>query len=325
MLNFYFRYLILAKDSHVEVYSSSTSSLVRSLDIGYRSHISAYSLSTVNPSILFVSTFSGTIYKWDWTEGKNLGRWDVSSRITVLATAATPNADQDIVYTVDQPEQRGEWMVTAHKLMAGKQVSGSEPSTLCRSQEPITGLKVMEGGNTVVATSGQRLMIGQRNDSNQTSFATTTYTWREVTLSEYITCFDPRLLVTTTQSQSAGAEKLQNRNSASKSSVDIVVANSKGEIYIYRDLFDLLIQRERPNKAGKAASLAASLQHWHREAVSTVKWSLDGNIFTIAYSKLRNLYLSRQLHHLWWRGDSYCVVAAGHRRQAVPSSSVVSY
>lgn len=251
---------------------------MRSLAIGYRSPISAYSLSTTNPNILFVSTFAGTIYKWDWIEGKKLARWDVSSQITRLATAAMPNADEDTVYTIDKSDKKCKWMVTAHKLMAGNQASGTELSTLCKSQEPITGLQVLEGGRILVATSGKRLMIGLRKDLNQTSLATTTYTWRETILPEYITCFDVRLPVPPTQLLSAGSETLKNRNVASKSSVDIVVGNVKGEIYIYKDLVSILTQRERPDRLGNPAAFAASLQHWHREAVSTVKWSRDGKV-----------------------------------------------
>lgn len=266
----------MGKESHIEVYSSSTSSLVRSLAIGYRSPITAYSLSTANPNILFVSTFAGTIYKWDWIEGKKLARWDISSQITGLAVAAMPDADEDTVYTIDKSDKRGKWMVTAHKLVAGNQGSGSELSILCKSQEPITGLKVLERGRTLIATSGKRLMIGLRNDLHQTPLASITYTWREITLPEYITCFDAHLPVTSTELHSAGSEKLKNRNVVSNPSVNIVVGNTKGELYIYKDLLDILTQRERVDKAGKAAGLTASLQHWHREAVSTVKWSRDG-------------------------------------------------
>lgn len=266
----------MAKETLVEVYSTLSSSLVRSLAIGYRSPISAYSLSTVNPHILFVSTFAGTIHKLDWSEGKKLARWDVSSQITGLATGVMPNADEDIVYTIDKSDRSGKWMITAHKLMAGTQASKSELCTLCRSQEPITGLKVMEGGRTLIATAGKRLMVGLRNDPHQTPLAKTTYTWREITLPEYITCFDARFPVDTTQMQSAGPEKAKNRKVASRFSVNVVVGNSKGEIYIYKDLLDTLTERERRDKGGKATGLAASLHHWHREAVRTVKWSRDG-------------------------------------------------
>jgi len=322
LLNIYDRYLILAKESHIEVYSSSTSSLVRSLAIGYHSPISSCSLSTANPNILFVSTFAGTIYKWDWVEGKKIARWDVSSEITRLATAAMPNADEDTVYTIDKSDKRGKWMITAHKLMAGNQAPGSELSTLCKSQEPITGIKVMDGGMILVATCGKRLMIGLKNELHQTSLATTTYTWRETMLPEYITCFDVRL---PNSSVPLRSEKLNSRNVGSKSSVDIVVGNIKGEIYILKDFLCILMQRERPDKAGKPASLAAPLQHWHREAISTVKWSRDGKI---PWSHLRNhidLLVSRQLYYLWWCRDRSGVVAARHWRKAVSSPSIVSY
>ena len=248
--------------------------------MGYRSPISASSLSQVNPHILYVSTFAGTIYRFDWTEGKRLARWDVSSQITGLATAASPDADEDIVYTIDRSERRGNWMLTAHKLMAGNKASSSELSTLCRSQEPITGLKGLEGGRYLVVTFGKRLMIGQRNESYQAAFATTTYTWREITVPERITCFDARLPDHPAPQQSTGL-KPKSLGVASKSAVDIVVGNAKGEIYIYQNLLDQLIRRERSDRAGKAASLAGSLQHWHREAVSTVKWSLDGKVLNI--------------------------------------------
>ncbi|KAI9872810.1 MAG: hypothetical protein M1830_001174, partial [Pleopsidium flavum] len=73
------------------------------------------------------------------------------------------------------------------------------------------------------------------------------------------------------------SEKPKSRKPSSQSSIDIVAGGVKGGIYIYRDLLERLIQKERLAQTGRALDLSASLHHWHREAVSTVKWSLDGN------------------------------------------------
>lgn len=268
-------YLLLAKESNVEIYSTSTSLLVRLLAIGYHSSISGYAFSTTHHNILYVSTFSGLIYKWNWIEGKKIARWDISSQIANLGTAASTmtESDEDIVYTIDK---KGKWTITAHKLMAGDQASKTQLVTLYRSPQPISGLRVVEGGRALIATSENLLMIGVINGSDRTSLISTTYVWRQVTLPEWITCFDVRVAFNAVQSIGANSEKLKSRNSSFRSSIEIVAGGAKGEIYIYKDLLEKLIQKERLDKTGRAVDLAASLQHWHREAVSTVKWSLDG-------------------------------------------------
>lgn len=276
----------------------------------------------MNSQILYVSTFSGSIYKWDWVEGKKLARWNVSSQIINLATAASTNSgsDEDIVYTVDK---KGKWMITAHKLLAGDKASKTELITLYRSQQSISGLKVVEGGQTLIATSGNRLILGARNSSVQESLTSTTYVWREVALAEWITSFDVRVPVKEDDSAGVNLDKLKSRGAVPRSSIDIVAGGAKGAIYIYTDILDKLIQKERPNKNGKVVDLTASIQHWHREAVSTVKWSLDGTL-SRRKSLLHLAHVSvRQLPHLWRLRDRPRVVAARYWKEAIPASSIV--
>ncbi len=270
------RYLLLAKESQIEIYATSTSTLVRSMSVGYQNSISGFSFSTANPNILFLSTFSGAIWKLDWIEARKLASWEVSSRITGLATAQSTSVEDDVVFTIETNDKRGRWMITAHKLNTTSGASEPERSTLYESRQPISGLRVMEGGRTLLATSGNHLMMGVRSDTDSKFMASVTYTWREVLVTERITCFDVRVATNLPQSGSTTLEKVKHPKSSPQSSFDIVVGNVKGEVYIYRDFLDRLIEKEGAVEAGKSVDIAGSLHHWHRQAVKTVKWSLDG-------------------------------------------------
>ncbi|KZF21962.1 WD40 repeat-like protein [Xylona heveae TC161] len=266
------KYLFVANETAVHIYSTATSLLVRALVIGGTTVVTGYALSPTKPNTLYVSTLSGLIYHWDWVEGEKLGRWEIGSDIFGLAVAPMPSQPhQDIVYTVDKKQK---WMLTAHKLMSGIEASKTELATLYRSTNPITSLRIVQGGRVIVATSGDRLLVGFSEAFQSPSLQELSYVFREISSSEWITCIDIR---ESSGERQSGGKKAKSQQGNRAPSVDIVVGGLQGAIFVHEDLLNKMIQMERPSTGRETFKITPRKLHWHREAVNTVKFSLDGN------------------------------------------------
>ena len=156
-------------------------------------------------------------------------------------------------------------MITAHRLPDD---GPSEVKTLLRSPDPITFFQVVGAGKVILASSGQLLLLGRLNETTSPKMKDTAYTWREIRCAEWITCLDIRVEVET---------KMQRKGSKStpmtNPQVDVVVGGLQGVIFVYQDLLNNLISKERHKNA---KNIGARKLHWHRNAVCAVKWSRDG-------------------------------------------------
>ncbi|KAI9817089.1 MAG: hypothetical protein M1827_001201 [Pycnora praestabilis] len=273
------KYLILAYTSAICIYSNATSLLVRSLPVSSSnskaSKITAYVLSAIDPNKLYVSTAQGLVYLWDWVEGKKLGRWDLNSQIGGMTVSSMVIAGNtfDIVYTNERKHDR--WRVTAHKLMSGTEAADTESRSIYDTRKPLSLLKVLPESNVIVATSGQRLLVGASNSSTITSLGKLKFVWREIVSSEQITCMD----VKGTPRKSVGGKvaKANGLGHQDGPVIDVAVGGAKGIIYLHEDLLNKLTQNERQSQSKGGLKMAPRQMHWHREGVSTLKWSLDGN------------------------------------------------
>ena len=265
-----YRYLLLAYDPAIYVYSTSTSLLVRRLRASRMDSITGFTFSPQNPNHLYVSTRSGMIEKWDWIEGVKLEYWNTSSPMHSIV-ASKPSADDeinDLVYTIDRKGD-GPWMITAHRLLGGSDAANTDLVTLRKYPEPLTSLRVYEGGRVIVATSGSCLMIGTTEKPNATPLRNVSYTWREVQCPEWITSIDVQI-----KHVGKGAKKTKQGKSTFQGAVHIVLGGLKGAIFMYEDLLRTLVEAER--HSNKAANITSQRKHWHRNAVLSVKWSADG-------------------------------------------------
>lgn len=289
------RHLLLAYDASIHVYSTSTSLLIRKLTVTKSEFIVGFVLSSTDVNLLYVATNSGSIHKYDWHKGKHLGRWDISSQIFNLAgsdSAPTP-AERDIIYTVDK---KGQWMITAHRLSGKTDASKTELRTLLKSSEPVTALKVLAGGKIIVASSGPRLIIGSSDLTGPASLNDLSYVWREILCPEWITSLDARIPSDTSQALGSGATGA-NPSKSREATVDIVVGDLKGSIFVYEDVLGKLIRKERRGKSVTGQDLTPQRLHWHRNGVATTKWSLDGVYRALAEWVAANMY--RQLRDIW--------------------------
>ncbi len=67
----------------------------------------------------------------------------------------------------------------------------------------------------------------------------------------------------------------QAKKNATTLVVDLVIGDVKGVVFVYEDLLAKLIHTQN-TALSSAINIAPRKLHWHRQAVHTAKWSLDG-------------------------------------------------
>lgn len=270
------RFLLVAYGTSISVYSTSTSLLVRQLQIHKNDSISAFAFSSTTQSHLYLSTISGTIEKWDWIEGSRLSHWRISSSIYSLVTAAQDLGDpsSDLVYTMDR-KQHGPWLLSVHRLAAGEDGAKTDVKTLFTNQQALSSVKVLDHGRVIVATSGSELSFGVSDEPAPSPLRDVSYMWYVIECPEYIVSMDVRF---------RPLEKIQKMPNGVRSMAnvtDVVIGGLRGSIHIYEDLLRKIIKRDRRAGKGSSIDLTSRRLHWHRNAVQSVKWSADGKSFSL--------------------------------------------
>ena len=255
----------------IHVYSKATSLLVRKLPVSEGSSICAYTLSSVNADHLYLATSQRLIVLWDWVKGEKLARWETDSQIYSMTTSVSKGSSIDTVYTLERARK---WMVTAHRLRHGTEAASTEIETLFESPERMTDFKVVSGGKFIVITEKRGLTIGKLK-SGGAALKDFQYTWRSFGSKEPITAFDVRC--SEYVPPKASTKGYYPAKIADTESVNILIGDTQGFIYVYEDLLRKLERNEKPRGPNSAANtVVPRILHWHREAVGAVKWSLDG-------------------------------------------------
>lgn len=239
--------------------------------------VTAFALSPSKPNNIFLSTNTGSIEKWDWIEGNRLEYWHISIPIYHLATSSfrsdeTPN---DLVYTVDRKGE-SQWMLTVHRLLGGDEASKTDLGTLIKYRDPLTSVKISENGRIIVLTSGSRLIVGSSEGPDLVSLKDCVYVWRELNCPEWISTMDIR-----TRPFEMPSTKAKGTNLGFDGALDVAIGLLRGQIIIYDDLLNSLVQKENKSKPGKQKGISSQRLHWHRTAVLALKWSKDGTFIII--------------------------------------------
>lgn len=220
-----------------------------------------------------MATESGIIQLWHWLDGQKIHFWNTKCHIHALTTSKIVDNDQssNTVYTVNHKET-GSWSISAHRLGTTEDELNNDAVTLRISKEPISALKIVGDGRVIVATSGVVLTIGISDHSMDSTLSDRSYTWRDVECPDWISCVDVRIVATEDTSK-----KSKGTNEKQVPRVDIVVGGLKGPIHVYDDLLRRLMRSEKVSDKG--TELTSRKKHWHRNAVLSVKWSRDGEIY----------------------------------------------
>lgn len=268
------KYLLLATLKSLQVYATETSLLANTLPVGGSGVVvTAYAISVTKPNQVYVADSTGLITLWEWSAGKKLGRWDIGATVRNMTVILQPGGDDDLVYCHEVSD--GKHIVNVHALRTKEQDSKTELKRVIKSSSAIHSLQVLLQGKYVVIATIDSITIGKRLKTSKTAVQDFEYVWREFQFSKHITTFNTyfRTQQVTEKSKKSGQEQ--------RDVLDLAVGDEIGVIFLFEDILASFAaleknQKSNPNKTDNADSLRPKRLHWHREAVGSVKWSMDG-------------------------------------------------
>ncbi|KAF2203415.1 WD40 repeat-like protein [Delitschia confertaspora ATCC 74209] len=265
--------LFLANSQALQIYSTATSLLSRSLPISASSgRLSAYALSASNPDQLYIATASGLISLWDWNTGAKSARWDIGNRIRQLISVTRPEISHDLLYCHEVTDSQSH-IINVHSLRTGAEASQSELKEILKTKSAVTSVQVLLEGKVILVSTQNTIMIGRPVKQRYTSLKDLAYTWRQFQIPKRVTTLHGYIRPNPTKSADNNPRVI----------IDLAVGDEEGVIHVFEDVLTTFVQLERDLKeAGQngeisAESLKPKLLHWHRDAVGSVKWSQDGN------------------------------------------------
>lgn len=274
------RNIIIATQTSVHIYSTRTSLLVTTLAHDPESIITAYLISPSDASILFTTSRSGIVTVWNWREAKKLHEFEGAPPCRG-ADIALSSEGSVVLYTIEESSRS---CIVARVFGKDSHEIVSR-TTILRHDKAITVLQALPDSNIVIGMTQIGLIIGRAEHIGQMTF-----TWREIKCSEAPTSFAAR----TSQGPVLSGDAKGAKQKAA--TIDVAVGGAKGCIYVYENLAAKLGLTGRSSKAiNEALSPAVRELHWHREAVGTVAWSLDG-MYTV-YRRPASSDKTRKLRH----------------------------
>ncbi|CAG5146352.1 uncharacterized protein ALTATR162_LOCUS1864 [Alternaria atra] len=268
------KYLIVAEPKSLHVYATETSLLANTLAEDDAGVLTAYALSPASPHLVYVAYSLGHIILWNWVVGKKAGRWNIGATVRHMAVIAqSDSSEDDLIYCHEADE--GHHTISVRALRTKRQDTRTELKQVKQvlSAGAVTGIQVLLQGKYVVAATSDSLVVGKRVKANKTALEDFEYVWREFKFSKHITTFS--VYHREQQETSNGKKTPQDQRDV----LDIAVGEETGVILLFEDILASFAAIEKSKKEGmdNAESFRPKRLHWHRDAVGSVKWSLDGN------------------------------------------------
>ncbi|KAF9882978.1 hypothetical protein FE257_004363 [Aspergillus nanangensis] len=253
-------YFFVGLDTAVNVYSVATSRLVHTLRLGPNNSVIGYSLHPTNKDHLYIFTSGGFISQWDWRAAKQIWHCNIGGK-TISADFCPADVDNDMSFRVmslrDRKNGKKEIIIT---YMDGETPSENK---VLETSSPLEHVKCLAHGGVVIAYGACHLVIGIL-DACRSELEPICYTWKEIMLPVNITSLDFRC--------SPEAKSRRQGREQSLGTVDIVLGESGGSILVYHNILKIFEKGTEGEKNWTPRRL-----HWHRDPVSAVRWSRDGN------------------------------------------------
>jgi NET1-associated nuclear protein 1 (U3 small nucleolar RNA-associated protein 17) len=269
------KYLIIAEPKSLHVYATETSLLANTLAEDDAGVLTAYALSPASPHLVYVAYSLGHIILWNWVVGKKAGRWNIGATVRHMAVIAqSDSSEDDLIYCHEADE--GHHTISVRALRTKRQDTRTELKQVKQvlSAGAVTGIQVLLQGKYVVAATSDSLVVGKRVKASKTALEDFEYVWREFKFSKHITTFS--VYHREQQETSNGKKTPQDQRDV----LDIAVGEETGVILLFEDILASFAAIEKSKKEGidNAESFRPKRLHWHRDAVGSVKWSLDGKL-----------------------------------------------
>ena len=269
------RFLLLAHSRTLLVYSTKTSLLVRAMDLDdtLGDFIKTFILDPRDGNRVYVGTSMSRLLLWDWTCGRLLQSWRLQGlrSIESIASCADEEAQSEESYGsvyVGGSGSNGSSGLWRFELLENNLMPRNPPIHEDRAGS-VPCIQVFSAGKIVAAAMGQHLLIGNKRPGGSSESATWG-TFRKYPMSFRLTCMDGYL-----PDGPNPAAKRPNQENESRLG-DIVVGDQHGSLHLFHNSLDW---REGWNREPVISRL-----HWHRSAVKSAKFALDGRTFPLPLS-----------------------------------------
>ncbi|KAF1836193.1 WD domain-containing protein [Decorospora gaudefroyi] len=267
------KYLILANLKSLRIYAAETSLLANVLPIGDTGVLTAFALSSTKPNQVYVADSTGMVTLWDWVSGKKIGQWDAGATIQHMAVITRPESDEDFVYCHEAGDGHS---ISVRAFYTKSRGSRTELKQLLETSSAIHDVQVLLQGRYVVLASDDSMTVGKRVKVSKTALQDFEYVWREFKFSKRITTFDAF------SRQPQGSDKGKQVARDQRDVIDLAVGDEAGVVLLFEDILASFAaiessQKGKKDKTDIAEGFRPKRLHWHRDAVGSVKWSLDGN------------------------------------------------
>jgi NET1-associated nuclear protein 1 (U3 small nucleolar RNA-associated protein 17) len=185
-----------------------------------------------------------------------------------VASMESGGRRRDIVFTTEIRKDGG-WRITANELAPPNGPIKTDAKTIYTSNQRTSYLKTANEGSVIVAASEKKVLIGRLRSTDYATVDKIKYEFFSFASIDRISCLDVRVR------ERPGTEELKSSKMRRTPIVDVVVGDVKGTIFVHNDILANLI-RSQSGTLPAGISLIPRKLHWHRQAVHTVKWSLDG-------------------------------------------------
>ncbi|KAK4956304.1 NET1-associated nuclear protein 1 [Elasticomyces elasticus] len=235
--------LIAATPHEIQVLSIETSLPLRTFPLKRGVSIRSFCLDPTDSENLHIVCDNGLSVLWRWTgaELRHQALFPSDAQFVVGGLAA--GQKHLVMYLRDTEGGTAIW--TDEELYV--------------SATHLHGIQILSDGEYIVAHGPESMVVGKRKelDSNAAN-----YVWVQIPMKTGVTCLDARITHT------GGTSKKDKRHAK----VSLALGGKlQGEIYLYDDITSVFAQQDQ------ASLPAPRILHWHREAVSAMKFSLDGS------------------------------------------------
>ncbi|KAI0881227.1 sporulation protein [Annulohypoxylon maeteangense] len=268
------KYLIIAYNTSIQVYSAAESLLVRKIPLlqldaeNVEQQIVSICLSPSSPNIVWVASSAGHLWSINWTNGDGA---EFASKVKCrllcdmsIEPLKIGSKFRDVPFV--SVEKHGTWQIIACDIQGYKM---SAHKTLLNQVEPILDLRSIRNGYALIASSERNVLFGRQTAPAVHVVSELEYEFFTLNGSDEITSLDVRVTDRVHLNQKSQAE------AGDAPVVEIVVGCARGAVFFYNDLIPQLYRLH--SSKGHRNSLQPRKYHWHRKAVHAVKWSRDGN------------------------------------------------
>jgi NET1-associated nuclear protein 1 (U3 small nucleolar RNA-associated protein 17) len=269
--------MLIATRRSLNVYSLSSSLLLRRITISSLHSIVDLKLSKSNPNLIFVALSDGTISLWNWLSGEEIMSVNYGCQVFAFALAAVEDTEADTLFLiVKSNESQKSQSHIASVIFAHRQNADSQTSLeqLSATYNALSCIQVHDQGRVIFAASLDTVVIGwsPRRRGKNAHDDVLKHMWKSIGFPEGLTCLDAHYFANSSTTKDSIDTKLPSTKS---NTFSIAIGSQQGVIYVYDDI--LHVFREEKEKR-PLQPLKPRKFHWHRNPVGSVKWSLDGKL-----------------------------------------------